>query len=199
MYSQNEEEKIILNYFKEKGTFIDIGSNDGVTLSNTRALAELGWAGICVEPSPLAYDKLYELYKDSENIYTYPFALGVTNGLVKMWDSGEHLGNGDSGLLSTMTDEDYNKWRNAVDYKEIEVRCFRWKTFLNRVKYKKFDFISIDIEGMEVAVLEQIDLRDTMLVCAEWNSKPEVKAEFDRLMIGFNVIYQSIENLIYAR
>ena len=40
MYSQNNEEQIILEYFKDfKGNLLDIGANDGVTLSNTRKLA----------------------------------------------------------------------------------------------------------------------------------------------------------------
>ena len=36
-----------------KGTFLDLGAYDGVDLSNTRALTELGWAGVCIEPNPV--------------------------------------------------------------------------------------------------------------------------------------------------
>lgn len=40
MFSQNQEEKYTLEYFKNfKGRFLDIGAADGVGLSNTRALA----------------------------------------------------------------------------------------------------------------------------------------------------------------
>lgn len=53
MYSQNQEEKYILNHFKDKqGTFLDLGAYNGKELSNSRALVELGWAGCCVEPHP---------------------------------------------------------------------------------------------------------------------------------------------------
>jgi len=56
IYSQNLEQNYILEYFKDRrGTFIDIGANDGLTLSNTRALVELGWRGVFVEPSPMAF------------------------------------------------------------------------------------------------------------------------------------------------
>ena len=80
-YSQNNEEEVILNYFDGKiGTFLDVGANDGVTLSNTRALAERGWRGVLIEPSPKAFALLKENYKGKDGFYFYPFALGETNG-----------------------------------------------------------------------------------------------------------------------
>lgn len=207
-YSQNNEQEVILKYFNGKGTgtFIDIGANDGKTLSNTFALSELGWMGVLVEPSPTAFALLEDNYKTlnkprirgMQRSYLYNFALGDKNGNVKFYDSGTHLNKGDHGLLSTMVEEEKRRWTKEK-FNEIEVKCFRWKTFLNRLSIKDFDFISMDIEGMEVYLLKQMDLRTTSCVCLEWNSKPEVKAEFDKLMIGFNVIYTSPENLIYAR
>jgi FkbM family methyltransferase len=189
-----------------------VGSNDGVTLSNTRQLALTGWRGVMVEPSPEAFIRLKENYKDIINcqrigdskyytncFYLYNFALGTHNGMMKFYDSGSHLKNGDIGLLSTGSEEDYNKWRPTTEFKEIEVKVFRWKTFLNRVKFKEFDFISIDAESFDLAILKQIDLRSTSCVCVEWNNKQELKNEFDKLMIGFKIIYTSLENLIYAR
>jgi FkbM family methyltransferase len=200
MYSQNNEEQVIKDYFKDfKGVFLDIGSNDGITLSNTRALAEQGWSGVCVEPSPTAFVKLQELYKGNKNVYCYPFALGTTNDKVILKDSGSHLGKSDSGLLSTLIPEETNRWKSTTQYTDVEVQCYRYKTFLNRIKFKKFDFVSIDVEGMEVEIMKQMDFTDVKLVCAEWNSKPEVKSEFDRILYGFNVIYTSAENLIYAK
>ena len=34
------------------GFFLDVGSGDGVTISNTKALEEKGWTGLCVDPFP---------------------------------------------------------------------------------------------------------------------------------------------------
>ena len=199
MYSQNAEEEIILKYFNGKiGTYISIGENDGVTLSNVRKLSELGWTGINVEPSPNAFKMLVENTKQFKKVKNYNFALGETNGNVKFYDCETHLNKGDHGLLSTMVESEKKRWTKEK-FNEIEVKCFRWKTFLNRLSIKTFDFISMDIEGMEVSLLKQMDLRSTSLVCLEWNSKPEVKVEFDKLMIGFKIIYTSPENLIYAR
>lgn len=208
-YSQNEEEKYILDYFDRgymqahlsngKGTFLSIGENDGITLSNVRALAERGWRGVLVEPSPTAFAKLKENYKGKEGFYFYPYALGITNGTVKMWDSGTHLNKGDTSLLSTLVEKDKTKWEKSTQFTEIEVQCFRWKTFLNRLKLKSFDFISCDAESMDYEILKQIDLRETSCVCVEFNGDANLKLEFDKLMIGFKLIYTSPENLIYGR
>ena len=198
MYSQNEEEKVIKDYFKGKtGTFLDVGANDGITLSNTRALAEEGWSGVCVEPSPKAFAKLSRLYpKKNGRVYCYPFALGHTNGEIDFWESGEHLNKGDVALLSTTISEERERFPETK-YETIKVKCFRWKTFLNRLNIKTFDLISVDTEGMEIIILEQIDLTDVKCVCVEWNGKN--KEKFDALMNGFKLIYTSGENLIYAR
>lgn len=203
MYSQNLEETYILAYFKGKtGTFLDIGSNDGKTFSNVRALMELKWKGCCVEPSPTAYAMLKENTKDFEGVYCYPYALGVTNGILKFHDSGSHLGKDDHGLLSTLSEQDYNKWRSTTQFNEIEVQCFRWKTFLNRLMIKEFDFISIDAEGKDIDILKQISLYKTKLLCIEWNSIEDIKKQILEYTSGFGmnkVIYTSGENILICR
>lgn len=200
MFSQNFEEQFILEYFKDKtGTFLSIGENDGVTLSNVRALALLGWRGVMVEPSPTAFTRLKENYKDMTGFYFYPFALGITNSKVKLWDSGSHLKNGDHGLLSTLNENELSRWNGSTEFNLVEVQCYRWKTFLNRLSIKNFDFISIDCEGLDSAILKQMDLTETSCICVEWNGKPELKELFDKMMGGFHIIYTSGENLVYAR
>lgn len=198
-YSQNREQEVILDYFKDKtGTLLSVGENDGVTFSNVRALMEIGWAGVLVEPSPTTFQKL-KLNSRGFDCQLLNVALGTIDGPVKMWDSGTHLNKGDHGLLSTMSPTDRDKWAASTEFKEIEVQCCTYQTLLNASKIKAFDFISIDAEGYDYDILRQIDLSNTSLVCVEWNSKPEEKERFDALMVGFKLIYTSGENLIYAR
>lgn len=198
-YSQNAEEQIIVEYFGDtKGTFISIGENDGITLSNVRRLMELEWKGVCLEPSPKAFATLKENTKPFKNVRCYNFALGARNGKTEFYDSGAHLNDDDHGLLSTMVHSEMNRW-NGMKYTKMQVQCFRWKTFLNRIAVKEFDMISLDAEGMDLEILKQINLNFTKLLCIEWNSNPELKAEYDKLTQGFQIIYTSAENLIYAR
>jgi hypothetical protein len=57
----------------------------------------------------------------------------------------------------------------------------------------------MDCEGEELNILPDMDLSEVKMICIEWNSKPELKASYEQYMFGFNLIYTSAENLIFAR
>lgn len=202
MYSQSNEEGIILNYFGNYvGTFLDIGANDGITLSNTYALSQKEWTGCCVEASPKAYDRLKEAHPFNKHIEYYKFAIGSINGKIILHESNEHLvGKGDIGLLSTVKESELKRWGDAQVFTKIEVPVKTFKSFLSMTAHYSFDFISIDIEGMELEVLPQMDLKklETKLICVEFNGKE--KEKFDALILpqGFYLIHQNAENLIYG-
>lgn len=214
MYSQSKEEEVILHYFEKLNTgitppdykingksptFIDIGANDGITFSNTRALAERGWKGVLIEPSPKAYAKLKEVYNGHKGFYLYNFAIGDKNGKAFLQESGPLCSTSDVGLVSTFHNHEMDRFKTTVKYEPTEVKVFKWKTFLNRLTIKEFDFISMDCEGSELEILPDMDLSKTRMICLEWNSKPELKVEYEKYLAGFNLIYTSGENLIYAR
>jgi FkbM family methyltransferase len=69
-HSQQKEQRIIGRYLQGMQTpyspfFVDVGAYDGVTGSNSRFLAELGWGGIVIEPTPQAYAQLESLYAEN--------------------------------------------------------------------------------------------------------------------------------------
>lgn len=218
-YSQSQEQDAILKYFDglARGVtppswiidgrppcFLSIGENDGETLSNVRALALSGWCGVMIEPSPVPFSKLKKLYENEKKgcFYLYNCAIGKHNGRAVLHDSGSLLKTGDTGLVSTMVVEEKKRFESVLTYEEVEVKVYRWKTLLNRLTLKKFDFVSIDCEGMDIDILVQMDLTDVRLLTIEWNS-----IEFNKLKIleytskfGMNrVIYTSAENLIICR
>lgn len=200
MYSQNKEEEVILKYFEGKtGTFLDIGSNDGMTLSNVRALAERNWSGVFVEPSPKAFERLEANYSGLKGFYFYPFALGSRNGKAFLQESGALLGSEDVALVSTFHSSEMNRFKSVVKYEPVEVQVYTWKTFLNRLQVKEFDCISMDCEGSELEILPDMDLSKTQLICIEWNGKQYLKTEYEKYLEGFKLIYTSAENLIYVR
>jgi FkbM family methyltransferase len=199
-YSQNNEQEVILNYFKcHRGAFLDLGANDGITLSNTRALAQLGWKGVLVDASPKAFKRLEENYPNKTDFHLYNLAIGDTNGLVKFHESGALLGASDVALVSTFHNHEMDRFKSVVSYEEIETKCLTWRAFIEGCAIKDFDFISMDIEGNELQVLPHMDLANTQLICIEWNGKHELKSEYEKYLQGFSVIYTSGENLIYGR
>ena len=130
MYSQNNEEQIILDYFKYfKGHLLDIGANDGITLSNSRKLIELGWTGDLIEPSPNAFEKLKKLYSRKKKTKVHNIAIADKSELMTFYVSGTHLGNGDTDLLSTLSLKDKQKWETTTEYKTIEVQALTFKDF----------------------------------------------------------------------
>lgn len=205
MYSQNAEEEVILRYFGDfKGTFIDIGANDGVTLSNTRALAERDWCGVLVEPSPTAFRRLKQLYGSAKKgcFYLYEVALGNHNGPSTLHDSGTLLKTGDTSLVSTLVEEEKKRFQAVLTYEPVAVKTFRWKTFLNRCSLKKFDFVSIDCEGLDLDILIQMDLSDVKCLCIEHNGHELLKQAYTEYCAKFGLtrlLYTSAENLIFAR
>lgn len=200
MYSQGQEEKHILNYFGDyMGTFCSIGESDGETFSNVRALALKGWSGCMIEPVPKAFDKLKELYKNQKGFYLYNYAITDFNGIKTLNVNQKGVVAGDCGLLSTFHQSEMERFQRITGYDQIQVRCHHWKTALNKWKIKQFDFISADIEGDELNVLPDMDLSKTKMICLEWNSKPELKKEYEKYLEGFRLLYTSGENLLFAR
>lgn len=201
-YSQNNEQEVILNYFNgRKGVFIDIGANDGITLSNTRALAEMGWKGVLIDASPKAFERLVNNYKSLlANGYEFHHcALSSTDGRIILNDSSQLISPGDIALVSTVHQHEMDRFKSVVQYEPVEVASVKWETLIKASSFKHFDFISIDIEGCELDVLPKIDLSQTQMLCIEWNGKQELKFEYEKYLAGFSLIYTSGENLIYVR
>jgi FkbM family methyltransferase len=201
-YSQNNEQEIIQDYFKDhKGTFLDIGANDGITLSNTHALALNGWKGYCIEPSPIAFGKLCYLYTLSD-IKCINVAITQKDGPIKFYESGTHLNQGDTSLLSSVVKSETTKWKKTTDFKEIEVDGLTWESFMDKFEPGVIDFLSIDAEGLDLDILKQIDLAEIKckMICIEWNSDLSIRKKISQYLNGFGLKLVSVnyENLIFA-
>ena len=197
MYSQTNEEQIILNYFKDKkGWFLDIGAYDGITYSNTHALALLGWRGVCIEPTSNAYRKLRKLYKGYYKIYCYNFAITSDNGTSLIYEN-------DDGL-ATLVEGELERWKSAPEYKFKKATCFTltFPRFYSKNEYK-YKFINIDAEGMDYDILKMMDLKKLgcEMLCIEWNLHQDLKEKFTDYVKQFNMklIHTTPENLIFAK
>lgn len=202
-FSQNDEQARILNQFYNfTGRFLDIGANDGITLSNTHALALLGWAGVCVEASPTAYERLQTTYNHNTKIQTIGYAVGSHDGEIVLHESGELLGTGDISLVSSTKDEELKRWESLkMKFTPVTVPCVTFKTLMKEIGEGKFDLVSIDIEGMEKEVVPQIEFNElgTKMAVIEWNGKDADL--FDGIMrnFNFNLVHVNAENRMYAK
>ena len=198
-FSQNQEQEIILNYFGDKvGRLLDIGANDGETLSNSRALILNGWAADLVEPAPIPLIKLKQLYIDNKDVNLVDAAICDYTGIMSFWSSGTHLGKDDTDLVSTLSLADKQKWEATTSWKELTIDTYSWDTYLSLMDFPKYDFISIDAEGYDYKILEQMDLLDLgcSCICIEHNSIDTQKYIDYLTKFNMRVIYQNNENLI---
>jgi len=204
-YSQRNEEQKIIEYFRGAfGTCLSIGENDGVTYSNVRQLILNGWQALLVEPSPLAYKKLRDLYDGNDDIALMNVAIGPKNERIPFWESGTHLNKDDVGLLSTAMPEEKLRWKDTTDFTETWVWMTTFQTILLHGPYKEFDFISIDAEGFDFVILTQMDLDELgcKAICVEHNGSKHL---LDNIR-GYCGIYglkdeilMTPENIILAR
>ncbi len=201
-YSQNAEDQFVLNHFGDfKGTLLEIGANDGQTFSNSKLLIENGWVGHLVEPGNV-YKKLQALHKWNEFVYCYNVGIGTVDDYATLYESGAHVPNGkDVGLVSTFDFEETKRWP-GVTFEKTEIELMTWESFYTMyTPGAKFDFISIDAEGFDFAILQQIDLDAVgcKCLCIEWNSDPVLLELFSNYCIGFKIAVQNGENLIFIR
>jgi hypothetical protein len=208
MYSQNNEEEVILRVFEGQiGSFLDIGAYDGVSLSNTRALAERGWSGALIEGSSFSFQKLFSLYGGNKkftliNAMLDPFGKNAGK-IVKMWEAP-------NCAVTTISPQNFEKWQNDVvmhsdggaKFSEIFVAPTPFAAILDFFKSQdlKFDFVSIDIEGgsADVAMLYEPDEFGTSLLCVEHDDRDsEIVARYAKL--GFVLILKNDENIILSR
>ena len=201
-YSQNKEQEVILRYFNHQiGVFLSVGENDGTSLSNVRALSELGWSGVAVEPCEVPFRKLQDLYKDNHRVQCINVAIADYNGTATLYESGSHLKQGDTGLLSTLSKKETERWGNTETFVETKVDVVDFTTLLEMCNYTKFDMVSCDAEGLDYTILEQMDLNAmwVKLVVVEFNQKDQKMFEDLIIPQGFKLIHQNYENLIFAK
>jgi len=178
-YSQHGEDDFIWRYFNKKrdGLIIDVGAFDGIHLSNSYALENIGWKSVNIEPNPEMYNILKTNRPSAENINA---ALIKDESADTVSFKQEAL-----GLLSGLQYDEkdiqkrYNRRGLAYEKpKEIAVKTYTLNNILKNlnVEPSQTDCISIDVEGTELSVLKGLDInyyKPRMLITEANNQEAE--------------------------
>jgi FkbM family methyltransferase len=125
------------------GYFLDVGSGHGTIGSNTKALEERGWTGICVDPFPV--------HMEGRTCQVAREVVSSTPGQVVKFHTHAGLG----GIADML-----GKWKEeAQKSPAVELTTVTLAQILERAKAPAFiHFMSIDIEGAELDALRGIPM-----------------------------------------
>lgn len=193
MHSQNDEEKIILDFFGDYiGTFLDIGAYDGLEISNTRALLEKGWSGVMVEPDPRSLVKLMENvepFKDKVKIISAAVIPHHAAELYRLWMDEERAWA--SGITNFVP--------AGIDKLKTLKLYVRSISIAQLLMLSPYDFINIDAEGMDMEILRAIPTPlPCKLICIEpYFEKGRIEMrKYLTEDCGCTIIAENKENLI---
>lgn len=190
MYSQNDEERIILNYFEgHTGRLLDIGAYDGKTFSNSLALLERGWHGVLVEASPSTFVKLQSNVSHLNVELVNACVVVDSPDLVTFYDNVE--------ATATINEANMIRWKRQTPFQSIHVMTTNFDRLLKRFGIK-FDMVNIDVEGSSFELFEALVPR--MPSVSMWIVEHDGKrGECIELMKDWNVALMNGENLIFVK
>ena len=155
LYSQLNQDLWVLDMLKHKkgGVFVDIGAHDGIQLSNTYLLeSNYDWTGICIEANPDTFEKLKKnrsnkcvcsllsKYKGENKVLHKIGELSFVNNINQSCDVDE---------LQKLYD---------IDITDVTIETDTLNNILTNQEIPNvIDYLSIDIEGMELDVLKSLD------------------------------------------
>lgn len=198
-YSQDQQDKFlherVFGDYKN-GFFVDVGAHNGVKFSNTLFFENTyGWTGINIEPSPFVFK---ELQKNRPKCINLNCAIDAKNG-----NAPFYCNSGATEMLSGLVEhfDPRHKSRldqeNKVDGGQTEVVSIPTRTLqtvFDEYNVTHVQFLSIDVEGGEKAVVKSIDFDKVFIdvIVFEDNYRDGATREVREFLEskGFKVIHE---------
>lgn len=200
-YSQLGEDVWLDRYFnhKKNGFYVDIGAYDPYRFSNTMRFYRRGWRGINIEPNTELWKRFMKYRKKDINLN---IGVGLSDAKMKFYII-------DPPTLSTFSRDHARQFEiqgfRIVHTKHIAIKPLA--QILAPYASKRIDFLSVDVEGMEMGVLtsNDWDAYRPEIICIESQEFAAKKGdskkqtELDRFFttIGYERIFTNGLNAMY--
>lgn len=172
---------LLINSFKKNLYFVEVGANDGYNLSNTLYLEEkFQWDGLLIEPNPRYFEKL-----KSRKAKFAPYAVSNIDGIIEFCDYG----------LYGKELKHFNSKINSEKIINVSSKNL-YDIFKEKAVPKKIDFISVDTEGGDLCVVEQICeiSKEYTFTCGsiEHNYRIDDKIKIEKMLsdTGYEIIWK---------
>ena len=163
-FSKNSLDLKLSQYLQnENGTYVEIGENDGIQQSNSKYFEVFkGWSGFLIEPSPENF-KALKRNRSKRNFfancacvpfsYEKPFIELIYSDLMT---TSLDLENDLKSLEDHITE--YQKYLKRGGIHTFKAKARTMTDVLRESNFQQiFDFLSLDVEGAELSVLQGID------------------------------------------
>ena len=182
----------------QQGFYVDVGANDPVCHSITKAFYERGWRGINIEPVQSWFGKIEADRSEDVNLQ---IAITDTDGGEA--DFYEVTGTGLSTLHETIAQRHAGEHGYNIEKRTVVTATLT--SVLDRYAPGEIHFLNIDAEGAERAVLKGLDLAKhrpwIVLVEATLpNTQIELHGEWEPLLTtrGYHFVYFDGLNRFYV-
>ena len=200
-FSQNGEDAVLftaLGGSEGPRFFVEVGVIDGMRFSNSLLFERLGWTGLCVEPHPV----YGEMAKRNRRCRVISAAAGPENGAsVPFYAEQRGALSGTKPESEAFLRKKYKGFFTGFEKTSVEMRTL--DSLLEEVSAPtNFEFVSIDVEGAELDVLEGFDLSrwSPRVVLMEASSDEARDALTARLSAtGYTEARRLVSNVFFAR
>ncbi len=173
------------------GFYVEIGAFDGRKKNSTIILEQAGWDGACFEPTPSSFEQLRQNRKcRCENVAIWKDT-GFTEFAVYQNDPAWN------GITETLDQYHIERINQAI---KITVPTKSW----NDLKLpKKIDYLQIDVEGAELAIMDCIDWKTQQItyICMEDNGSKSGDQTYYNYMekLGYQCIVQQHVDFLWFK
>lgn len=162
-YAQDKEDLVILELLGKVSKFIDIGANDGVTCSNTFLFGLRGARGLAFEPTATTFSLLNSLYCSNNSIICINEGLSDKESEILIKSDGllSYIPETQDAGLTKLLSKHYSA---DSTFEEVSVKPLNY--WLDHyVDFQQCDFVSLDVEGHELSVLQGVDFKRFQTKC----------------------------------